>query len=103
MSEATKSASRFRGAPVDVVIDVRSHVEFWLGHLPGALCVPVTNLPEGLARHAEVSEATRIMVYCASGNRSASAATLLKSAGYRNVVDGGGMSAASAHFVAAGT
>ncbi|MEK7402620.1 MAG: rhodanese-like domain-containing protein [Gemmatimonadota bacterium] len=93
-----KSAPRFRGAPVDVVIDVRSHIEFWLGHLPGAVCLPVTNLPEGLARHDGVSEASRILVYCASGNRSASAATMLKAAGYLNVVDGGGMAAASQYF-----
>jgi hypothetical protein len=27
----------FRDAPVDLVIDVRSTLEYWLGHLPGAL------------------------------------------------------------------
>ena len=98
MSKAAQSAPCFRGAPVDLVIDVRSHIEFWLGHLPGAVCVPVTKLPEGLARHDGVSEKSRIMVYCASGSRSASAASMLRAAGYRNVVDAGGMAAASEHF-----
>jgi rhodanese-related sulfurtransferase len=98
MKPAAKSAPKYRGAPVDVVVDVRSHIEFWLGSLPGAVCVPVTNLPEGLAQHEGVSQASRILVYCASGNRSASAAAMLKQAGYRNVVDGGGIGAASQHF-----
>ena len=98
MTNASQSAPQFRGAAVDVVVDVRSHFEYWLGHLTGAQCVPVTNLPEGLAKLDGVSQASRIMVYCASGNRSASAASLLRAAGYRNVVDGGGMAAASEHF-----
>jgi phage shock protein E len=98
VTSASQSAPRFRGAPVDVVVDVRSHIEYWLGHLPGAVCIPVTSLPEGLAKHDGVSEKSRILVYCASGNRSASAAALLKAAGYRNVVDAGGLSAASQHF-----
>jgi rhodanese-related sulfurtransferase len=96
-----KSAPKYRGTPVDLVLDVRSHIEFWLGSLPGAVCVPVTNLPEGLAKHDGVSASSRILVYCASGNRSAAAAAMLKQAGYRNVVDGGGMGAASQHYTAA--
>ena len=98
MKKETRSASKFRGAPVDFVVDVRSHIEFWLGSLPGAVCIPVTNLPDGLAKHEGVSENSRILVYCASGARSAAAASTLKAAGYRNVVDGGGMGAASQHF-----
>lgn len=96
-----KSAPKFRGAPVDLVVDVRSHIEFWLGHLPGAVCVPVTNLPEGLSKHEGVSQDSRIVVYCASGNRSASATSLLRAAGYRHVVDAGGFAAATEHFVPA--
>ncbi|HEX7939839.1 MAG TPA: rhodanese-like domain-containing protein [Gemmatimonadaceae bacterium] len=93
---------RFRGAPVDLVVDVRSHVEFWLGALPGAVCIPVTSLPEGLARHQGVSGTSRILVYCASGNRSAMAAAQLRNAGYSNVVDGGGMAAAGQQFTPGG-
>lgn len=93
-----KSRPWFRGAEVDVVLDVRSKLEFWLGHLPGAVCVPVDRIPEGLQSVEGVSPASRIMVYCASGNRSRSAAAELKAAGYRNVVDGGGMASAREHY-----
>lgn len=90
----------FRNRPVDAVIDVRSKLEFWMGHLPGATNVPVDRLPEGLDGLG-LTPKSRILVYCASGMRSAQAAGILKSAGYSNVVDGGGMGAASQDFVAA--
>jgi len=88
----------FRGAAVDIVVDVRSKVEFWLGPLPGAVCIPVDRIPAGLDAIEGISATSRILVYCASGNRSRAAASALEQAGYRNVVDGGGMAAASAHY-----
>lgn len=88
----------FRGAPVDVVIDVRSKLEYWLGHLPGAVCIPVDRIPDGLGALDGLSLGSRILVYCASGARSSAAAARLKAAGYREVVDGGGIAAASGHF-----
>ncbi len=89
---------RFRNQPVDVVVDVRSKVEFWLGHLPGAHCVPVDTLPAGLEDLPGVSKSARLLVYCASGGRSAMARQILTDAGYTNVVDGGGISSARPDF-----
>ncbi len=91
----------FRSRPVDLVVDVRSRIEFWLGHLPGAVCIPVDQLPEGLAEVPGITSRSRILVYCASGMRSASAAAALRQAGYTQVVDGGGLAEARAHFAAA--
>jgi phage shock protein E len=88
---------RFRHSPVDAVIDVRTKVEFWLGHLPNARCVPVDTLPEGLDALALPRDA-RILVYCASGGRSAMARQVLEAAGYTKVTDGGGYAAARAEF-----
>lgn len=90
----------FRNLPVDAVIDVRSAVEFWLGHLDGATNMPVDRLPRdldalGLNKHS------RILVYCASGGRSAQAAAVLAAAGYTRVVDGGGMAQARQNYRAA--
>jgi rhodanese-related sulfurtransferase len=92
------SAPRFRGAPVDLVVDVRSKVEYWLGHLPGAVCIPGEGVVEGLADRRDISPSSRILVYCAGGTRSAAAAAQLRAAGYRNVIDGGGMTAAREEF-----
>lgn len=90
----------FRNKPIDRVIDVRSHIEYWLGHLGGAECIPVHKLAETLPKRPEVTPDTRILVYCASGARSAAAAGILKSLGYRRVIDGGAMSKARAGFTA---
>jgi rhodanese-related sulfurtransferase len=68
-----------------VVVDVRSPAEFAQGHVPGALNLPV----DGLAgRLAELPAERMVVVYCASGARSARAAALLRGAG-RTVVDAG--------------
>jgi len=88
----------FRNQPIDAVIDVRSKIEFWLGHLPGAECVPVDTLPAGLDGMDGVTKQSRILVYCASGGRSAMAKQILTAAGYTNVTDGGGYSSARAEF-----
>lgn len=88
----------FRNQPIDAVIDVRSKIEFWLGHLPGAECVPVDTLPAGLEGVDGVTKQSRILVYCASGARSAMARQLLSAAGYTNVTDGGGYGSARAEF-----
>ncbi len=88
---------RFRNRPIDAVIDVRSKLEFWMGHLDGATNVPVDRLPDGLAGLG-VGADSHILVYCASGMRSAQAASVLRAAGYRHVVDGGGIGAAQAEY-----
>jgi rhodanese-related sulfurtransferase len=89
----------FRHHPVDAVLDVRSKVEFWLGHLEGAINVPVDTLPDGLAKHPGITPDSRVLVYCASGMRSAQAAQLLKTNGFRHVTDGGGMSDARGDYM----
>ena len=78
----------------DLIVDVRSKIEFLFGHLPNAVCIPVNHLPDDLASRADVSRNSRILLYCASGARSAAAAAQLEAAGFTNVVDGGGMSSA---------
>jgi phage shock protein E len=90
----------FRNRPVDAVLDVRSKLEFWMGHLEGATNVPVDRLPEGVDGLG-LTPQSRILVYCASGMRSAQAAQILRAAGYAHVVDGGGIGAASQDYVAA--
>ena len=88
----------FRNIPVDVVIDVRTKVEFWLGHLEGAINIPVDQLPEAMASHPEITPESRILVYCAAGARSAAAAQRLAAAGFANVTDGGGIGDARSGF-----
>jgi phage shock protein E len=88
----------FNNRPVDVVLDVRSKLEFFLGHLDGAENIPVDRLPSALEGRTDITTTSRILVYCASGARSAQAAAMLKRAGYGRVVDGGGLAAARAAY-----
>ena len=101
MKHGTARAPHFRGTPVDVVVDVRSKLEFWTGHLPGAVCIPVDRLQDGIAAK-NVPKTSRILVYCGSGVRSATAAEQLRAAGFTNVVDGGGIAAARDDFAPGG-
>jgi len=90
--------AKFRSKRVDVVIDVRSHLEFWLGHLPGARCMPVGSIDRAIAKHDDIKSDSHIMVYCASGARSSAAADILRRMGFRRVVDAGGYANARQHF-----
>jgi len=68
-----------------VVIDVRETDEFAAGFIPGARHVPRGYL-ESRIEGTVPDRATPIVIYCASGNRSAYAArTLTEDLGYENV------------------
>jgi len=92
----------FRKQPVDIVIDVRSKIEFWLGHLDGAVCLPVSSLADAIARRDDLTMESRILLVCASGARSAMAATMLRDLGYRRVTDGGPYTTARSDYAARG-
>ena len=68
---------------VDVVLDVRTKLEYNLGHYPDALHIP-TALLAAQATKAIPNKNTRILVYCNTGQRSRRAAELLQAKGYKN-------------------
>src|ERR671916_2116214 len=68
-----------------VVVDVRESEEWDAGHVPGAKHVPRGHL-ESRIEGAVPDRSERVVLYCASGNRSALAAHTLKDMlGYENV------------------
>ena len=73
------------------LIDVRTSAEFEEGHLDEAINISaetIANTIEGVITDKEA----KIIVYCRSGNRSATAAEALINKGYSNVYDLGAMS-----------
>lgn len=70
------------------VIDVRSVAEFQSGAYPGAVNIPVQELER---RMGELPRDKPIVVYCASGGRSAAAERFLRANGFPDVVNGGGL------------
>ena len=75
-------AMQERGENV-VYLDVREPQEWNLGHLPRAILIPRGTL-EG-AIEARVPRDQKVVIYCASGNRSAFAADTLQQMGYSDV------------------
>lgn len=74
-----------------LVVDVRTVQEFKSGAYPDAINIPLDDL---MTRRAEFGDNTdrEIIVYCASGGRSAYAQRMLMQMGYTNVTNGGGLS-----------
>ena len=75
-----------------LIIDVRTPEEFEDGAYPDAVNIPLDELMEHLDELGK-NTAREIVVYCASGGRSAYAQRMLMQAGYSNVKNGGGLTA----------
>jgi molybdopterin/thiamine biosynthesis adenylyltransferase/rhodanese-related sulfurtransferase len=79
------AVSEVTGVEGVVIVDVRESDEWDAGHLPGARHVPRGHL-ESRIEGAAADRGQRVILYCASGNRSALAAkTLRDELGYQNV------------------
>lgn len=87
-----KTATKARDIHSTLVVDVRTPEEFEDGAYPGALNIPLDEIMDRLDELGE-NTAREIVVYCASGARSAYAQRMLMQAGYASVVNGGGLSA----------
>jgi glyoxylase-like metal-dependent hydrolase (beta-lactamase superfamily II)/rhodanese-related sulfurtransferase len=74
------------GDPGRLLLDVRQPDEYSgeLGHVPGAILIPLPELPERLSE-IESYKGKKVIAICRSGSRSAKAAVLLKDAGFEDV------------------
>lgn len=90
MGGSNAAAAKAKLAQGAVVIDVRTEAEFAAGHYQGARNIPLNELQ---GRMAELGDKQQpIVVYCASGMRSASAVKILKAHGFADVTNAGGLS-----------
>jgi rhodanese-related sulfurtransferase len=69
-----------------VILDVRSKGEYQNGHIKGSINISVDTLANNLGK---LKKDKPIITCCASGMRSASAKSLLKSKGFTEVHNGG--------------
>jgi phage shock protein E len=69
---------------VDIVLDVRTNMEYNLGHYPNAKHIPITLL-EQRAPNELPDRTARILIYCNTGQRSRKASEILLKLGYKNV------------------
>jgi molybdopterin/thiamine biosynthesis adenylyltransferase/rhodanese-related sulfurtransferase len=85
IDEVDPAAAREQLSNGAVAIDVREPEEWAAGHIPGARHVPKSYL-ESRIEGAVPDRSQHLILYCASGNRSAWAArTLIEDLGYENV------------------
>jgi phage shock protein E len=70
-----------------IIIDVRTKGEFQGGHINGSLNIPLNVLSNNISK---LKKDKAIITCCASGMRSASAKSILKSSGFTEVHNGGG-------------
>jgi len=86
-----KSDTKARNENSLLVVDVRTPEEFETGAYPSAINIPLDEIKERLKEFGDNAE-REIVVYCASGGRSAYAQRFLMQVGYMNVKNGGGIS-----------
>jgi sulfur-carrier protein adenylyltransferase/sulfurtransferase len=85
IDEVDPAAVREQVSNGATVVDVREPEEWAAGHIPGAVHVPKSYL-ESRIEGAVPDHAGHVILYCASGNRSAWATrTLVEDLGYENV------------------
>jgi len=77
-----------------LLLDVRTPEEYAAGYFAPAKNVPVQDIQAGTMPSSDKTQA--VYVYCRSGNRSHTAAQLLRDAGFTNVTDLGGLDAVKA-------
>lgn len=76
-----------RGNPNAVVLDVRTAQEYQMGHIEGAVNIPLDQID----RAATELAGKKLYVHCASGTRSRQAVAQLKAAGFADAQNIGGI------------
>ena len=69
------------------LIDVRTPDEYASGHIDGAINLSLQDIQAGTT--PTIAKDKPVYLYCHSGNRSSQATAILKTAGYRDVIDVG--------------
>ena len=67
-----------------IVLDVRTDMEYNLGHYPEAIHIPTAKLADEVETKLP-NKKTPVLIYCNTGQRSRYAADLLKKKGYESV------------------
>ena len=84
----TELKARMDSGDAPMIIDVREPAEFDICRIPGAVLIPLHQLP---SRLAELDASKEIVLQCKVGGRSASATAFLRRAGFaraRNLTGG---------------
>lgn len=87
--ESTKISNQIE-ATGGQLIDVRTPEEYIAGHAGGAVNVPLDDIANG--KLSKINKDKTVYVYCRSGKRAGQAKVALEKAGYKDVINLGGLS-----------
>ena len=89
--------SEILNTPDTKLIDVRTPLEFNIGHVKGAINIP---LDQFQARYKEINGLGKnpVVFYCRSGARSSQAVVYLQQLGIKNIYNGGGIDNIELHL-----
>jgi rhodanese-related sulfurtransferase len=77
-----QTAAALRAQPDVVILDVREQNEWDAGHIPGAVFMPMSEVPN---RISEIPKDKTVIVQCRSGNRSDQVTAFLEQQGFTNI------------------
>ena len=77
-----QTTAALREQPDVVILDVREQDEWDAGHIPGAVFMPMGQVPDRLS---EIPKDKTVIVQCRSGNRSSQVTDFLVQQGFTNV------------------
>ena len=81
---ADEARAKIAAKEFDTIVDVRTNMEYNLGHAPDAIHLPIGEI-ETKASYVLPDKNARILVYCNTGQRARAASETLYSMGYKNV------------------
>jgi len=78
-----EAKAKIKSGEIKVIIDVRTSLEYNLGHYPNALHLPFDEMT--IESTKDLNKNHGIVVYCNTGQRARKAAEKLKTLGFKNV------------------
>lgn len=69
---------------IDTIIDVRTSLEYNIGHYPNAINISVNNINKNTTKN--IPKNNNILVYCNTGQRARVATNKLNNLGFNNVI-----------------
>jgi rhodanese-related sulfurtransferase len=83
--EGLVEAHKVKSMNIDHIIDVRTKMEWNMGHYKDAKHIPAQNINETILKKLKISKNDKILVYCNTGQRARKAAEIIRNLGYKNV------------------
>lgn len=81
---ASQAKRLIKSGQITQILDIRTKVEYDLGHYPGSIHIPVNKINKETVKN--LNKNTTTLVYCNTGQRARYAANKLDKLGFKDVV-----------------